>query len=148
MNWTPSKLYLNEVVLMEKKTRLMTLLLVCFFASFCYQGTISNAYGEEAYQKTKLDPRDVYLSLEAICGYEGLPYEFMIPKEEYVKTKLDPNDIYVDLEDFCSEDPPYKYLIVPGKYTRTRIDYEEDRKMGLEEMISEDPTSVEIESKK
>ena len=133
---------------MEKKTRLTTLLLVCIFASFYYQGTISTAHGEEAYQKTKLDPRDVYLSVEAICGYEGMPYEFMIPKEEYVKTKLDPNDIYVDLEAFCSEDMPYKYLVIPGKYTKTKIDYKEDRKIGLEEMISEDPSIVIIEGKK
>lgn len=133
---------------MEKKTRLITLMLICIFASFFYQGIISTVYGEEVYQRTKLDPRDVYLSLEAICGCEAFPYDFMIPKEEYVKTKIDPNDIYLDLEAFCGEGMPYKYLIIPGKYTKTKIDYKEDRKIGLEEMISEDPTSLEIKSKK
>ena len=105
------------------------------------------AYGSEDYQKTKLDPRDVYLDLEAICGCEAFPYEYMIPKDEYIKTKLDPNDIYLDLEAFCSEDMPYKYLIIPKKHIKTKIDYTEDRKIGLEEMMSEDPTSLEIKSK-
>ena len=133
---------------MAKKTRLMTLLLVCILTSFYYQGTNSTAYGDEVYQKTKLDPRDVYLKVEALCGYEGLPYEFLIPKEEYVKTKSDPNDIYVDLEDFCGEGIPYKYLVVPSKYIKTKIDYKEEQKSGPEEMMSEDPTSLEIKSKK
>ena len=132
---------------MEKKTGLITLLLVCLFSFFYYQGTISPAYGGELYQKTKTAPRDIYLDLEAICGCEGLPYEFMIPKEEYIKTKIDPNDIYLDLEAFCSEDMPYKYLIIPGDHIKTKIDYKEERKFGFEEMLSEDPTSLIIKSK-
>ncbi len=132
---------------MTKKTRIMTLLLVCFFVSFYCQGTNSIAYGEEVYQKTRLDPRDVYLSVEALCGCEGLPYEFMIPKEEYVKTKLSEDDLYVDLYDLCSEEIPY-ILVIPRKYIKTKIDYEEDRKSGSAEYMSEDPTSLEIKSKK
>ena len=125
-----------------KENRILQFFLVCIFVSSCTLGIVTAASGEE-YQKTKLDPRDVYLSLEAICGYEAFPYEYMISKEDYVKTKLNPDDVYVDLEAFCSEDMPFKYLVIPGKFTKTKIDYEEDRKIGLHEMISEDPTSME-----
>ena len=147
-DWATSKLYLRKGGSMAKKTRLMTVLLVCILVSFYHQGKHSTAYGDEVYQKTKLDPRDVYLKVEALCGYEGLPYEFLIPKDDYVKTKLDPNDIYVDLEDFCGEGIPYKYLVVPGKYIKTKIDYKEELKSGPEEMMSEDPTSLDVKSKK
>lgn len=128
---------------MAKKTRLITLMLVCFFASFYYQGTNSTAYGEEVYQKTKIDKRDVYLSLEALCGCEGLPYEYMIPEEEFVKTKLVKDDLYVELDDLCGEGIPYK-LVIPRKYIKTKIDYEEDRTSAGEELMSEDPTSLEV----
>jgi len=136
---------------MAKKTRIITLLLVCFFASFYCQGTNSTAYGEEVYQKTNLDPREVYLNAEALCGCEGFPNkfmkEFMIPKEEYVKTKLTKDDLYVDLNELCSEEMPY-VLVVPRKFVKTKIDYEEDRKSGAAEYMSEDPTSLEIKTKK
>ena len=132
---------------MEKKNRITTLFGVCILTSFCWMVMISATFAGEEYQRTKLDPRDVYLGLEAICGTEAFPYEYMIPKEEFVKTKLNKDDIYVDLEAFCSEDMPVKYLVVPGKYVKTKIDYKQDRKIGLEEMISEDPTSLEIKSK-
>jgi methyl coenzyme M reductase subunit D len=132
---------------MERNKRLTTLLGVCILTSLFCLAMTSAVFADEEYQRTKLDPRDVYLGLEAICGTEAFPYEYMIPKEEFVKTKLNPDDIYVDLEAFCSEDMPVKYLVVPGKYIKTKIDYEEDRKIGLEEMISEDPTSLEIKSK-
>ena len=132
---------------MAKKTRITTILLVCIFAFLYYQGSNSPAYGEEVYQKTNLDPRDVYLSLEALCGCEGLPYEFMIPKEEYVKTKLVKDDLYVDLDNLCGEGMPYK-LVIPRKYIKTKIDYEEDRRSAAPELMSEDPTSLEIKSKK
>jgi hypothetical protein len=136
---------------MAKKTRIITLLLVCIFASFCYQGINSTAYSEEVYQKTNLDPRDVYINAEALCGCEGFPNkfmnEFMIPKEEYVKTKLTKDNLYVDLYDLCSEEIPY-ILVIPRKFVKTKIDYEEDRKSGAAEYMSEDPTSLEIKSKK
>ena len=136
---------------MAKKTSIITLLLVCFFASFYYQGTNSTAYGEEVYQKTNIDPRDAYLNVEALCGCEGLPNEFMkeyiISKEEYIKTKLSKDDLYVDLYDLCSEEIPY-ILVIPRKFVKTKIDYEEDRKSGSAEYMSEDPTSLEIKNKK
>jgi len=132
---------------MTKKTRIGTLLLVYFFASFCYQGTNSTAYAEDVYQKTRIDPRDVYLSLEALCGCEGLPYEFMIPKEEYIKTKRVKDDLYIDLDDLCGEGIPYT-LVIPRKYIKTTIDYEKDRKSAANELMSEDPTSIEIKGKK
>ncbi len=132
---------------MVKKTRIVTLLLVCFCASFYYQGTNSTAYAEEVYQKTRVDPRDIYLSLEALCGCEGLPYEFMIPKEEYIKTKRVKDDLYIDLDDLCGEGIPYT-LVIPRKYIKTKIDYEEDRKSAANELMSEDPTSMEIKNNK
>jgi methyl coenzyme M reductase subunit D len=132
---------------MGNMKRFTALCVIYFAIFFCCLVMVSPAFGDEEYQKTKLDPRDVYLSLEAICGCEAFPYEFTISKEDFVKTKLNPDDIYVDLEAFCSEDMPVKYLVIPGKYTKTKIDYKEDRKIGLEEMISEDPTSLEIKSK-
>ncbi len=134
------------VVFMAKKMKIVILLLVCFFASFFYQGTNSTAYAEDVYQKTRVDPRDVYLSVEALCGCEGLPYEFMIPKEEYVKTKTAKEDLYVELDDLCGEGIPYT-LVIPRKYIKTTINYEEDRKSGAHELMSEDPTSMEIKDK-
>jgi hypothetical protein len=47
----------------------------------------------------------------------------------------------------CSEGIPY-ILVIPRKYVKTKIDYEEDRKSGAAEYMSEDPTSLEIKSKK
>lgn len=131
---------------MTTKTRMLPVLIVCFFASFCYQGTTSIVYGGEAYQKTSNDPRDLYLSVEALCGAEGLPYEYMIPKEEFVKTKLAKDDLYVEMDDFCGEGLPYT-LVIPRKFIKTKIDYKEDLKSASEELMSEDPTSLEIESK-
>lgn len=131
---------------MTRKKRIIALLLICFFASFCYQGTNSTAYGEEGYQKTRHDPRDVFLSLEALCGCEGLPYEFMIPKEEFIKTKLTKDDFYVELDNLCGEGIPYT-IVVPRKYIKTKIDYKEDRKSASEELMSEDPTILEIKRK-
>ena len=127
---------------MLKKTRLKALLLACVFASFCC-GMGSTAFGEDAQQKTKVDPRDKYLSIEALCGYEGMPYEFMISEEEYVKTKTDPNDIYLDMEALCSEDPPFKYVVIPGKHIKTKTD-PRDMKIGAEEMLSEDPSFLRV----
>ena len=136
---------------MAKKTRIITILLVCIFASLYFQGTNSPAYGEEVYKKTNIDPRDAYLNVEALCGCEGLPNkfmnEYMIPKEEYVKTKLTKDDLYVDLSELCSEEIPFT-LVIPRKFVKTKIDYEEDRKSGAAEYMSEDPTSLEIKSKK
>jgi len=132
---------------MEKQKRLSILFVVGVLTACYWLGMVSHALSDEEYQRTKIDPRDVYLSLEAICGCEAFPYEYMMSKEDYVKTKIDPNDVYLDLEALCSEDMPVKYLVIPGKYTKTKIDYEADMKVGLEEMISEDPTPLEIESK-
>ncbi|MBW1751304.1 MAG: hypothetical protein JRJ37_11545, partial [Deltaproteobacteria bacterium] len=119
--------------------------------SLYFQGTNSPAYGEEVYQKTNIDPRDAYLNIEALCGCEGLPNkfmnEYMIPKEEYVKTKLTKDDLYIDLSELCSEEIPFT-LVIPRKFVKTKIDYEEDRKSGAAEYMSEDPTSLEIKSKK
>ena len=131
---------------MTRKKRIVTLLLVCFFTSFYYQGTNSTAYGEDAYQKTRIDPRDIYLSLEALCGCEGLPYEFMIPKEEYVKTKHVKDDLYVELDNLCGEGIPY-ILVIPRKHIKTKIDYKEDQRTASEELMSEDPTSLEVKNK-
>lgn len=131
---------------MTTKTRIIPVLLICFFASFCYQGTTSIAYAEEVYKKTSNDPRDLYLSVEALCGVEGLPYEYLIPKEKFIKTKLAKDDLYIEMDDFCGEDLPYT-LVVPRKFIKTKIDYKEDLKSGAEALMSEDPTSLEIESK-
>ncbi len=130
---------------MAKTTSLLTLLSVCFLVSFFYQGASSIAHGKEAYQKTRLDPRDTYLSLEAICGCEGMPYEFVIPKEKRIKTKVHPDDLYIDLDAMCGEGIPYK-LFIPRKYIKTLIDYEEVKKTAGEELMSEDPTSLEVKT--
>lgn len=130
---------------MTKTTSLLTLLSVCVLVSFFYQGASSVAHGKEAYQKTHVDPRDTYLSLEAICGCEGMPYEFVIPEEKRLKTKVQPDDLYIDLDAMCGEGMPYK-LVIPRKYIKTLIDYEEDRKTSAEELMSEDPTSLEVKT--
>ncbi|MCB2183568.1 MAG: hypothetical protein KQH63_16155 [Desulfobulbaceae bacterium] len=124
---------------MQNKTR-WGIVLICFLG---FQGAILSAYGGEDVRKTKVDPRDNYLSLEALCGYEGMPYEFLIPRDQYVKSKNDPKDIYLDMESLCGEDPPFKYVVIPSKHVKTKVD-PMDRKLGPEEMMSEDPSVLGI----
>ena len=69
------------------------------------------------------------------------------PKEEYVKTKLTKDDLYVDLNELGSEEIP-DTLVIPRKYIKAKMDYEEDRTSGAAEYMSEDPTSLEIKTKK
>ena len=130
---------------MKKKGKIIPMLLsVCFITVFCYGGGVVPAYGGEdvGLQKTKIDPRDVYLDMEGLCGAEGLPYEYMTPKKEHVKTKIDPRDIYLDMEAMCgAEGLPYKYLILPEKYIRVKHD-PQDLKLDLEKMLTDDPSFV------
>lgn len=121
-------------------TSMSKMLLVYFF---CCYGTVSLAYGEEDMPTTKIDPRDKYLSMEALCGYEGMPYEFLIPREDYVKTKNHPGDVYLDMESLCGEDPPYKYVVIPGMHMKQKLDPRE-LEIGPEEMLSEDPSVLGI----
>ncbi len=114
-------------------------LLIVFSVHFCL---LVPAYGDDATKKTKVDPRDIYLSLEALCGVEGMPYEFMTPPEKHVKTKLDPRDIYLDMDAICGyEGLPYKFLIIPGEYIKIKHD-PQDLKLDLEKMTTEDPSVV------
>jgi len=126
---------------MERKARCLTLVAASVFLFSWHQLQAPSALGEEMI-KTKIDPRDKFLGLQALCGCEGMPYEYMLTAEEYVKTKHDPNDMYIDLEAFCSEDMPYKYLVIPGKYVKTKIDYEGVLKVSPERLMSEDPTHL------
>ncbi|MBU0681234.1 MAG: hypothetical protein KKD73_07420 [Proteobacteria bacterium] len=119
------------------------LLLTLFVVHFGF----APAYGSDAPHKTKVDPRDIYLDLEGLCGCEGLPYAYTTPPEKHVKTKVDSRDIYLDMEAMCGcEGLPYKYLIIPSKYVKIKHD-PEDLKFDLEKMTTEDPSVVPDQKK-
>ena len=130
---------------MKKQIELVPMLLcVVFLAGFFYGGGGAPAYGDEksAPKGTNIDPRDVYLDIEGLCGAEGLPYEYMIPEEEHVETKIDPRDVYLDMEAMCgAEGLPYRYLILPKEYIRVKHD-PQDLKLDLEKMLTDDPSFV------
>lgn len=130
---------------MKNKRKLIAVLLcVCLCTAILYGGGVAPAYGGEdvAQQKTQIDPRDIYLDMEGLCGAEGLPYEYMTPKKKHVKTKIDPRDIYLDMEAMCgAEGLPYKYLIIPEEYIRVKHD-PQDLKLDLEKLLTDDPSFV------
>lgn len=130
---------------MKKKVmRIPMSLCCCFLTAFVYSTMAVTAYGSEddGSMKTKIDSRDVYLDMEALCGVEGLPYEFMIPQEKFIKTKIDPRDIYLDMEAMCgAEGQPYKYLIIPEKYVRVKHE-PQDLKLNVHKMLTDDPSFV------
>ena len=131
---------------MKRKEWFMPLLTgICCLAFTGWLGMVSPVYGEEdrSTTETKVDPRDVYLDMEGLCGAEGLPYEYMTPAEEHVKTKIDPRDIYLDMEAMCgTEGLPYRYLVIPKEYVRVKHD-PQDLELDLEKMLTDDPSFIE-----
>lgn len=121
----------------SKKVRLLFPL--CAF--FIFLSISGQSFAEED-QKTIIDTRDIYLDLEALCGVEGMPYEFTTPPKEHVKTKIDPRDIYLDMEAMCgSEGFPYQYMIIPSEYIKVKHQ-PEDLDLDLEDMLTEDPSVI------
>ncbi len=127
---------------MKKRIKLVWRYCVCLLSVVVLHLSLAPAYGADAPKKTKIDPRDVYLDMQGLCGVEGMPYEFMTPPEKHVKTKLDPRDVYLDMDAICgSEGLPYRYLIIPAEYVKVKHD-PKDLKLDLEKMTTDDPSFV------
>lgn len=132
---------------MAKKSQCKKMLLLgAIGAMFGLLVSGGQAFGDEDQKSTMHDARDIYLSMEALCGTEGMPYQFMTPPEKHVKTKIDPRDIYLDMEALCgAEGLPYRYLIIPAEYVRVKHD-PKDLKLDLEKMLTDDPSFVKGQS--
>lgn len=130
---------------MKERGKIIKMLLyVCVAAGFLFGAAVLPVYGagDSAPQETIIDQRDIYLDLEAVHGAEGLPYEYMTPKEEHVKTKIDLRDIYLDMEAIHgAEGLPYKNQISPEAYVPVKHD-PQALKLDIGKMVTDDPSFV------
>jgi len=129
-----------------KKNAVVTQFLVCAgLVAFCFGG---QAYGADKGKESPHPKKDIYLSVEALCG-EDMPFfkDDYIPPKEYTKTKIDNRSLYLSVEALCGEDPSRSYkLIIPANYVRVKHD-PKDLELDLEKMISEDPSFVKGQEK-
>jgi hypothetical protein len=110
---------------------------------FLWHGQSISVAGEKFSHKTMVDPRDVYLGIEAMSGAEGLPYRYMHSPEEHVRTKIDPRDKYLDMEALSgAEGMPYRYMMLPSEYVPV-THQPENINLDVEKMLSEDPSFVQ-----
>lgn len=120
--------------------------LLCAGLSFLCLG--GQAYGADAVKGQPKPKKDIYLTIEALCG-EDMPYfkDDYVPPEKYTKTKIDKNSMYLSLDALCGEDPSHSYkLIIPDKYIRVKHD-PKDLELTREKMTSEDPSFVKGQKK-